>query len=112
MKNNDATWHVYALVDPRTGDDFYIGVTTRPRQRRYNHGNDPGSAAWPTVRDIRADGFKFTMRILASYSDKAPAYAHEDRLIHTLSGFSNRLLGGPKHGRKRSPVSQEETHHV
>ncbi len=82
-------WIVYALIDPRDGKPFYIGCTTRPKDRLTAHGCDPASAAWPRMVDIRALELRATMKIVGRYRDKTEARIEERRRIKITPGILN-----------------------
>jgi hypothetical protein len=91
-------WYVYALIDPRTGEPFYIG---KGRGRRmYQHaaaarrGDDIGHPKVERIRAITAAGLKVEHRALQWFDDERAAYAEERRLIAATSGLTNIAGGG------------------
>lgn len=75
------TWHVYALIDPRTDEQFYVGCTVDPVGRLAGHNYDPASSAWPSCVDVRKSGQRVRMSILAMFSERLPALLLEAQLI-------------------------------
>lgn len=69
---NRVTWYIYVLIDPRNGDEFYIGRTADPRIRLRAHINLSQNmsakqyASSLHVREIIASGLEPIMRIIDS----------------------------------------------
>jgi predicted GIY-YIG superfamily endonuclease len=80
---------VYALVDPRDGQPFYIGISIQPRKRYCEHRNDPASAAWQRIREIVHAGYECEIEILEEFSDRFQAKVLEFRLLTSLPNLVN-----------------------
>lgn len=83
-------WYVYALVDPRDKQIFYVGLSHTPWNRRLNHKNDSASAAYPRCQDILAAGLDFELRTLGTYHDYTLARRAERHEIISHEGLLNR----------------------
>lgn len=87
-------YYIYALVDPRNGNPFYIGCTINPKQRLSQHQNTKyDSAKENLVREIKRAGLKPQMRILETLDERRlkSGFVEEESIwIETLSHF--RLL--------------------
>lgn len=85
--------HVYELIDGRSRQVFYVGVTLNPNGRYYDHGApNSTSAAFPRIQEIRQAGSKYHMRIVASFDDRGRAEAYEAILIRETTGLLNRAV--------------------
>jgi len=93
-------WSVYELVDPRSGEAFYVGSTRRPRKRRTEHRINPASDIWLRVCEIHESGLKCMMRIVARFPSKHEAMAYERRISMATPGLMNRftVLSGRSDG--------------
>jgi hypothetical protein len=94
MLETDVHSGVYGLVDPRTQEVFYIGFSTNP-QRRFNEHKkgrirtgSGGSKVVSRIRDIKEQGFKISMVMLESTSDKT----REKTWIQYMLGMGVSLL--------------------
>lgn len=58
--------YIYALVDPRTGEDFYVGSTINPEKRLVSHVNEKHTNGpnWERINQIREANETLKMRIL------------------------------------------------
>lgn len=83
-------WRVYGLLDPRSNAVFYVGMTCRLQDRLSQHRNDPMSAAYPTILDIREAGEAMVIVDYGAFATKEAAREHEDGLIATMDGLVNR----------------------
>lgn len=84
-------WCVYALIDPRDRNPFYIGITANRDLRFHCHHTDSSSAAWSRIQEIRKLGLSCLMLTIADgYSEKLHAEIHEQALIFFLPGLVNR----------------------
>lgn len=86
-----AAWHVYALIDPRSGSPFYVGITSRPEARRGGHTGDPASAAYNRCYEIKMAGHRVAMEILSTHETKMGGLAEEAHQISSLPGLVNLL---------------------
>jgi hypothetical protein len=86
------TWHVYRLIDPRTGKPFYVGCTTVPRDRFQVHVDDPAVAARSRCQELRSLGLHPKLKIVRAFDGKWSAYDFACRLILTTRGLVNAPL--------------------
>lgn len=58
--------YIYALVDPRTGEDFYVGSTINPKGRLTSHLDEryTNDLNWERINQIIESGEVLEMRIL------------------------------------------------
>ena len=83
---------VYALVDPRTMQEFYVGCTKDAKQRLKAHisGQSYGGA-WERNRELRRLHLKPIMQTLAKFPDiKSAAKAERENIIRLGSKLLNR----------------------
>lgn len=65
MITQSRTLCIYALIDPRSNDIKYIGVTSDPRQRLKSHLSEVGNIRkrrW--IRELANEGLKPSMKII------------------------------------------------
>lgn len=86
----DKTWMVYGLIDPRSGNVFYVGITTNVASRMRSHMSDRASSAWNVCQVLQSDGLKPSHCVFGRYLDKLPAKILEGRLILSLPGLVNK----------------------
>jgi hypothetical protein len=90
--------HVYALVDPRDGETFYIGKGTG--DRRLQHERDARSgivvnkAKTARILGIIAAGLSVQIAILSTHGSDDEAYAAERAAIAANPGLTNIRPGG------------------
>jgi hypothetical protein len=89
---------VYMLIDPRDRLPFYIGMTSRARQRWNAHHTDPASEAYHRMRELRTAGLKCRVRIMGEDLDRWSARRREQALVERfrttlLNGEAKRLCG-------------------
>lgn len=65
------TSYIYAMVDPRTGDPFYIGVTRRPLRRFMDHmrRNAKNERLRDRIGEMQANSIRPKLRILESVDE-------------------------------------------
>ena len=81
--------YLYGLIDPRTGEVFYVGVSWNPTIRLGNHKNDPASSAYLRCREIIAAGFDVEIEIADVFPSRTSAEGVERELIRVLPGLTN-----------------------
>ena len=102
---SEQAYYVYALLDPLTGQPFYIGCSVNPTKRLKTHGRDQASAAYDRVRALYAVGKQPILALLGVHHSKIAALAEEDWLIRAtpdLENLSDHPRGcacGKRHGR-------------
>jgi hypothetical protein len=94
-------WYVYELVDPRTGETFYVGKGTGKRIEAHEAEAKAGQVCSKKVfhiKEIWASGKEVERRFNAMFWDEQAAYDHETDLIATigLDNLTNVLPGGMK----------------
>lgn len=82
-------WAVYGLVDPRTAKVFYVGCTSKLKQRITAHHCDPASAAYWRCHDLRAVGLRAECIIFATAETKIAVKVVEARLILSIPDLVN-----------------------
>lgn len=103
MKGNG--FYVYLLIDPRTGEAFYVGKGKGCRYRSHEREarNGSGSAKACRIRDIWAAGLQVEHQRLAEGLDEATAYRLERKAI----AARREVLTNLTHGGGPSSVSPE-----
>jgi predicted GIY-YIG superfamily endonuclease len=85
--------YVYMLLNPFTGDPFYIGISDNPWCRFYEHCHDRCSAAWDFLGYLIENcGFE-REQILEIYEEcpnRRSAFDLEYQLVTTTAGLLNR----------------------
>lgn len=83
-------WHVYGLIDPRTDQPFYIGMTKDCNQRLSQHRS---KGAKPEIRsriqEIAAGGHDVGMRIIAQFTTYKRAALKEMAVIQATENIVN-----------------------
>lgn len=83
-------WHVYGLIDPRTDQPFYIGMTNNCRQRLSQHRSKYAKPAVRNrVQEISADGYAVEMRVLAQFGSYKRASLKEMAVIRATENIVN-----------------------
>lgn len=84
--------YVYFLVDPRSCDPFYVGMSDNPWYRFYSHCHDCCSAAYYKLMELTECGYdeKHILVIHKECQDRKEAFDVEHRLIVTMAGLLNR----------------------
>ena len=91
-------FYTYELVDPRSGNVFYVGKGCR--DRRYAHERDArkgkSGAKCDRIREIIQEGHRVVVRIVERFEDEKAAYAAERELIaaHGADNLTNTSCGG------------------
>lgn len=91
-------WYVYRLVDPRTGQTFYVGkgqgnrVFAHSREEKGLRG-DPEDNKLVKIREIRRAGLEVGHVIHRHGMDEKTALAVESALIDAYPGLDNRMSG-------------------
>ena len=80
---------VYALIDPRNQQIFYIGITIAPQIRMRAHRGDPCSSAWKRIREIEASGYECEMEIMGEFESRNDALALEYEFINYFPELVN-----------------------
>lgn len=106
----ERAWHLYALIDPRSGSVFYVGITTRPIEERLREhlereGTGMGTGGWRSgshdhnvpvrerIGEILTSGAEPAIRRLATVvGDRAAAEAEEERVVVDLASAGVPLL--------------------
>jgi len=92
------SYYVYELVDPRTGDPFYIGKGKGDRIAAHEAEARKGihSRKCDRIREIWAAELKVQRRILSRFKQEHEAYAAEKQLIEDigLANLTNVVPGG------------------
>ncbi|MCA9980571.1 MAG: GIY-YIG nuclease family protein, partial [Anaerolineales bacterium] len=110
MTNNTPTTNIYQLIDPRTGDVFYIGQAVNPAKRLEQHINDarPNDKR-QRIADMLADGVEPVLQVVEVVARKDADKA-ERRRIKELDGLTNKNHNGKK--RKRNRRKKPKTAHL
>lgn len=87
--SDEGPCYVYGLVDPRTEQIFYVGVSKYPNFRLEQHRSDQLSSAYDLIQDMQDEGWQCGMEILQKFETRRQALDHELRLIRTLPGLVN-----------------------
>ena len=89
-------FYVYALIDPRTNDVFYIGkgIGNRVFSHEYESDKTPKSekTKLQRIRDIEKAGFEVKRLIINWGLTEAEAFAAEAALINLMNAISGTLL--------------------
>jgi hypothetical protein len=84
-------YYIYELVDPRTDQIRYVGITNNPELRLYQHTNciDATGVKLAWLEEMRNDRVKPIMRIIETTDSKQQAEAQEKHWIQEFikSGF-------------------------
>lgn len=92
------TWYTYALIDPRTGETFYIGKGKGRRAWRHEHdvrrGKKGNAAKCDRIASIIASGVDVKVEILQQFQDEESAYLNEKERIATTERLLNANCGG------------------
>jgi len=74
-------WHVYELYDPRNNKPFYVGKGVGRRLYNTKGINEGNSLKRKFISEIRKQGLKVELKIIASYENEIDALNHEKDLI-------------------------------
>ena len=104
-------FYVYALVDPRDGEIFYVGKGTGKRLLAHGleadilSGGRGNQAKLARIREIRASGIEPRLDVIRHSLSESEALLVEAALIDTLRGLTNAVSG---HGSAagRMPLSE------
>lgn len=109
-------FYVYDLIDPRTGQIFYVGKGTGRRTHAHvkaARGGEPGKKC-DRIREILAAGLTVEVSIIREFDDESLAYAFERRRIAKLghASLTNIAPGGGgsrrEAGANQPPASRAE----
>ena len=105
-------YYVYQLVDPRTGDPFYVGKGKGRRAWAHaeavRSGRSTGNAIKEKhIADIHAAGLEVRVVIVEMFEDERAAYARERELIASVDGLTNAAPGGGRSTRPPHLISIE-----
>lgn len=107
------TYYVYELVDPRSGEPFYIGKGKGSRIDAHEREAKKGthSRKCDRIREIWADKLQVEKNILQRFTDEAEAYATEKAIIEEigLANLTNVIPGG---GGVRPPPKRDPARHT
>ncbi len=82
---------VYVIVNPRTRNPFYVGISKWPWVRFDQHRTDVASAAWEELNFwLRYYPPSHIFKIYKWCRDRRAALDLEYRLIHSVPGLLNR----------------------
>lgn len=91
-------WYVYALVDPRDGETFYVGKGQKDRaqehERSVRGGRPQNVAKTARIQQILDAGLSVDVRILRRFADEAESYRFERDTIAAHCGLTNIAKGG------------------
>lgn len=91
-------YFVYDLIDPRTGQTFYVGKGCKNRPAEHTKQAKAGvhSRKCDLIRSILDDGLTVKVKIAQRFADEAEAYAFEVERIAEfgLANLTNVLPGG------------------
>jgi len=97
-------WYVYELIDPRSGEVFYVG---KGKGNRIDEHEKEAQNGYPSykcnkIRSIWEDGHEIIKQKVAEFWDEDAAYEHEEERIVSI-GLDNltNITGGGK--RKPTP---------
>ena len=92
-------WYVYELVDPRSGEVFYVGKGkgSRINDHEWEAENGYPSYKCNKIRSIWGDGHEIIKQKVAEFWDEDAAYEHEEERIASI-GLDNltNIIGGGK----------------
>lgn len=98
MKQLNAKWYVYELVNPIDGKTFYVGKGSGNRVHQHEKDARKGvcSKKCNKIKYIWSQGFEILKRENAVFWDEQAAYDHETDLISEigLSNLTNIMPGG------------------
>jgi hypothetical protein len=101
MRHNRETtpkYYVYALIDPRGGNPFYIGKGQKKRCNDHEKEALAGvrSRKCKRIMDIRMDGREVEKKIIRYFHDEREAYDFEIETIKEIgaNNLTNATLGG------------------
>lgn len=92
------TYYIYELVDPRTGQPFYVGKGKWSNRRHMDHlretfENNTNRFKFFKIQSIRNDGFEPDVRIVVNnIQDEAEAYQLEENQIRKYGVAPDGLL--------------------
>ena len=101
---SDKIHYVYALIDPRTGEAGYIGLTNNPAKRLVQHGrkNDsPRRDKW--IADVLASGATPILLVLETLGSKDEAKKAEIVWINKYLAWGVPLTNSVYPGCKKPP---------
>jgi predicted GIY-YIG superfamily endonuclease len=87
-------WWVYALVDPRTDEAFYVGCSSNPKRRLLSHKADWFSAANGRLRCLKRLGLECRLELLDAFIVLDEAVAFERQAIFERPYLENHRRGG------------------
>jgi hypothetical protein len=92
-------WYVYELIDPRSGEVFYVG---KGKGNRIDEHEKEAQSGYPSykcnkIRSIWEDGHEIIKQKVAEFWDEDAAYEHEEERIVSI-GLDNltNITGGGK----------------
>lgn len=93
--NTPAKYFVYALVDPRNGERFYIGKGSGNRPKGHLREAKAGvsTSKCDRIRDIQKSGNAVQIKFLDRFHSEQAAYAAEAALIQSTPNLTN-IVGG------------------
>lgn len=102
-----AIYSIYGLVDPRTDQIFYVGVTSLEPDKRLGLHLSSARKGTDTlkdryVREMLAAGLRPSLRVLAEALYSREARDLEDEYIHALSNLTNII--GKRHVKSRNVI--------
>lgn len=79
-------FYVYLLVDPRTGEPFYVGKGKGNRCHEHRRGAVEGrrGGRYTKIRELIAAGFECEIRKVKWFDDNTAALEYEGALIWTI----------------------------
>lgn len=86
-------WLVYAFTEAGSHAPFYIGITSHPRDRFWQHWNGEDSAIYVRLHEVIEMGSSFLMRPLRWLGSRREALDLETILIASTPGLLNRDVG-------------------
>lgn len=89
---NEQRWVVYAIVDPRTHEIFYVGQTSDFEGRKRAHSSGSHSVCGEHIASIRNNGFLPLFILLERRADLSSALASEAFWIELLRSRGVALL--------------------
>src|SRR5436190_19788987 len=77
-------YFVYELVDPRTNQPFYVGITKDPNYRMWQHltAKDNNKRKKAKIVDIQSEGLSPRMRIIETTENERTVLKKETYWIH------------------------------